>query len=340
MCSSDTISKAPFVLLLLFLLLAGDASAQGATNRSSISGFVFGPNRQPVGQVIVELRGEFSTIGRTRTDGSGRFYFPGLPQGRYTIRVLPLGTPLEEKSEDVEIAGLGARGRPLSDNIQQDVYLRPRRDAGATPFQNAVVYAQEVPKEAEALYKRAEEDLNSQRVQSGIVNLEKAVDTFPTYFLALQRLGIIRLQQERYEEAAGVFVKALAINDRCFDCWYGIAYANYAVRRFPESVGASEKAIALKGDSVEANLLLGMAHRLNKNFPKAEQAMKIAAKNSEGNSADVHWNLALLYGKDMNKFAEAAKELEAFLKLSPDAPNKEDIKKLIKQFKDKAATQS
>jgi tetratricopeptide (TPR) repeat protein len=251
-----------------------------------------------------------------------------------------LGTPLEEKSEDVEIAGLGARGRPLSDNIQQDVYLRPRRDAGATPFQNAVVYAQEVPKEAEALYKRAEEDLNSHRVQSGIVNLEKAVDTFPTYFLALQRLGIIRLQQERYEEAAGVFVKALAINDRCFDCWYGIAYANYAVRRFPESVGASEKAIALKGDSVEANLLLGMAHRLNKNFPKAEQAMKIAAKNSDGNSADVHWNLALLYGKDMNKFAEAAKELEAFLKLSPDAPNKEDIKKLIKQFKDKAATQS
>ena len=223
--------------------------------------------------------------------------------------------------------------------VQRDIYLQTRRDAEATPFVNAVVYAQEVPKEAEALYKNAIQDLQSERVQSGIEGLEKAVATFPEYFMALQRLGIVRLQQQRYDDAEAVFRKALTVNDRCFDCWYGIAYATYTVRKFPQSITASESAIKLKGDSVEANLLLGMAHRLNKDFPKAEAAMKTAAKNADGHNADVHWNLALLYGKDMNKFAEAAKELESFLKLSPDAPNKEEIKKLIKQFKDKSKTQ-
>lgn len=322
--------------LICVLAIAGSVHAQ--QNRSSISGFVFGPDRRPISQVIVELRSEFSTIGRLRTDGSGRFYFPGLAHGRYTIRVLPLGTPLEERSEDVEIAGTGVQGRPMPEMVQKDIYLRPRRSAEATPFVNAVVYAQEVPKEAEDLYKNAIQDLDSQRIQSGIETLEQTVAKYPTYFMALQRLGIVRLQQERYEDAAVVFTKALSVNDRCFDCWYGIAYANYTIRKFLESITASENAVKLKANSVEANLLLGMAHRLNGDFPKAETAMKAAAKNADGNSPEVHWNLALLYGKDMNKFAEAAKELEAFLKLSPDAPNKEDIKKLIKQFKDKAKT--
>jgi len=322
-------------IVICVLAIGGTTLAQ---NRSSISGFVFGPDRRPVSQIIVELRSEFSTIGRVRTDGSGRFYFHGLSQGRFTIRVMPLGTALEERSEEVEIAGIGVRGRPVPENVQKDIYLRARRQAESTPFVNAVVYAQEVPKEAEALYKDAVQDLDSQRVQSGIESLEKAVATFPEYFMALQRLGIVRLQQERYDDAAAIFTKALAVNDRCFDCWYGVGYANFTTRKFPEAITASENAIKLKADSVEANLLLGMAHRLNKDFPKAETAMKAAAKHSDGTSAEVHWNLALLYGKDMNKFAEAAKELEAFLKLFPDAPNKEDIKKLIKQFKDKAKT--
>lgn len=328
-----SLSKATPALLCL-LLLGGSALAQ--QNRSSISGFVFGPDRRPVSQVLVELRSEFTTAGRVRTDGSGRFYFPGLPHGRYTIRVLPLGTGLQEQSEDVEIAGTGMRGQPVTDFVQKDIYLRARRGADAIPFQNAVVYVQEVPKEAEAHYKRAIEDLDSQRVQSGIDSLEKAVAVFPTYFMALQRLGIIRIIQEDFDGAAKVFQRALDVNDRCFDCLYGISYANYTVRKFPEAKTFAERAVSEKPASMEAHLLLGMCLRMTKEFDKAEQSLKAAAKIADGASADVHWNLALLYGKDMNRFADAAKELEVFLKMSPEAPNKEEIKKLIKQFKDKA----
>ena len=51
----------------------------------------------------------------------------------------------------------------------------------------------------------------------------------------------------------------------------------------------------------------------------------------------LHWQLALLYGRDTNRFADAAKELESYLKIFPEAPNKDTIKKLIKQFKDRGA---
>lgn len=326
------------VLSLSFCVLVICGNAWTQTSRSSISGFVFDPQRNPVAQVIVELRSEFSTVGRMRTDGSGRFYFPGLPNGRYTIRVLPLGTAFMEQSEDVELAGLGVRGQSLADNVQKDIYLKSRRGANAVPFQNAVIYAQDVPKEAEALYKSGVDDLESKRVQSGIDSLEKAVAIFPNYFLALQKLGLVRLTQEKYDDAAKFFQRAIDVNARCFDCWYGLSYANYSTRRYPESVDAAQRSVSEKPDSMEANLLLGMSLRMTKSFDKAEQALLRASKISDGSSADVHWNLALLYGKDMNRFADAAKELETYLKIAPDVPNKEDIKKLIKQFRDKAKT--
>lgn len=308
-----------------------------AQNRSSISGFVLGPDQKPVSQVIVELRNEFnSVISRVRTDGSGRYLFSGVAHGRYIIMALPLGTGFIEQSVDVEIAGIGARGQALADNVQKDIHLRIRKSSESTPFRNAVIYAQDVPKEAETLYKNAVADLDRSKPDTGIANLEKAVAIFPTYFAALQRLGIIRLAQNRFNEAAETFAQALAVNDRCFDCWYGLGYANYAIRKFPEAVSASEKAIQLKPDSVEANLVLGMSHRVTKDFVTAEKALKKAAKLAEGTSADVHWQLALLYGKDTNRFEEAAKELELYLKLSPEAPNKKDVEKLIRQFREKA----
>jgi len=80
-----------------------------------------------------------------------------------------------------------------------------------------------------------------------------------------------------------------------------------------------------------------MAYRVDKQYPEAEKSFKQSLKYVDAaNAPDVHWNLALLYSHNMNRYGDAAKELETYLKLSPDAPNKETIKKLIQDFKDKA----
>ena len=51
----------------------------------------------------------------------------------------------------------------------------------------------------------------------------------------------------------------------------------------------------------------------------------------------VNWELALLYGRDMKRYADAAKELKLFLKESPDAKDAAAIKKLIDEYEAKAA---
>jgi len=217
---------------------------------------------------------------------------------------------------------------------QRDIYLKSRKSSSALQSKDAVVYAQDVPKEAEKLFKDGVSDLDGGRAQTGTVSLEKAIEIFPTYFAALERLGAVRLVEGKFEAAAEMYKRALAVYDRTFDSWYGLGYASYSIRKFSEAVSASEKAVALKPGSLEANLLLGMSSCIMKYLPNAEKALKKAVKINDG-SADAHWQLALLYGKDSNRYSEAAKELEKFLELSPDAPNKEDIRKLIKQFKEK-----
>ena len=328
--------NARFALAAAITLCAAFA-VQAQNERSSISGFVFDPDRRPVSQVFVELVNDYGmVVRRMRTDNSGRYYFNGLGHGRYRVKALPFGTGMEENSAEVEIAGVGIGGRQLTDNIQQDIYLRLRKNADSIPFQNAVIYAQDVPREAENLYKSAVSDVDRGKLVTAVTQLEQAIAIFPDYFMALQRLGVIRIAEKKYDSAAELFGRAVAINERSFDSHYGLAYANYALSKTEAALAAADKSVSLKPESVEAHLLLGIIRRQTKDYTNAEVAFKKAAKLSDGESADVHWNLALLYAHNMERYADAAKELEKYLEVAQDIPNKDEVKKVIKSLKEKA----
>ncbi|MEP6703946.1 MAG: carboxypeptidase regulatory-like domain-containing protein, partial [Acidobacteriota bacterium] len=283
----------------LGLLLLINVSAQ---NRSTISGYVFASGRAPVGQVAVELRNDVnSVIGRTRTDGSGRFIFTGVPSGRFAVTVIPLGTNFEGQSRDVEIAGIGARGQLIPDNPQVDFYLKLRRGSESAAS-SEVVFAQEVPEDAMRIYKAAVADLDSQRSEQGIADLKKAIEIFPSYFLALQRLGAEQLKQERYEQAAKSFSKAVSVYQRSFVSWYGLTYANFALKNWQGVVDGAGKALELEKNSVNTLILLGISQRSLQKYDDAERSLLRAKKLDEGKTPDLYWNLALLYAYDLKKY--------------------------------------
>ena len=324
-------------IVLVVLLIIGSA-VQAQTNRSTISGFVFDSDRRPIVQTPVELLNDMnSVLARTRTDGSGRYFFGGLPHGRFTVKVLPFATDLEQQSVDVEISGIGITGRPMSGTVHQDIYLRRRQASASAPTVNAVIYAQDVPQEAQEAYKNALSDLRDKRIGPGIESLEKAISIFPEYFDALQSLGLVLMGQEKYGDAREAFSRAVKINERSFDCWYGIGHSSYLLNDSNAAIQAAEKAVALKPDSVKANLVLGISYRQGKNYEKSETALKQAARLGGGESPEVHWNLALLYAHNLNRYKDAAEQLEMYLKAAKDIPNEDAVRKLIKQFRQKAS---
>jgi tetratricopeptide (TPR) repeat protein len=326
-----------FCATILFVFVFVIAPVNISAQRSSISGFVFGPDRRPIPDTYVELLNEvYSILARVKTDGSGRFNFQGLSPGRFQIRALSMGRDLESRPEDVEISGVGVSGRPVSDHVQRDIFMKPRKNEFAKDQVTGVVFAQDVPAAAETAFKAAIEDLNNERTESGLKSLNNALDLFPTYYLALERLGFVKIKAQDYQGAVDVMKRLVAVNEKSFTGWYGLANSYHSLKMYPESVEAANKAIEMNRGSSEAYYVLGMALRPQGKIPEAEKALLQVETLTNGKDANAHWNLALLYAHDLKRFDKAADHLERFLKASPDAPNKDTIKKLIKQFKDKA----
>jgi tetratricopeptide (TPR) repeat protein len=297
---------------------------------------VFDAQRNPVTLVPVELLNDFnSVIQRTKTDGSGRFIFRAISYGRFTVKVLPLGTNFEEQSQEVEVGGVGVDGRPIADNVQVEFQLKSRRRAGDVMEVKGVVFVQDVPPDARKSYETAVADLDLDRVDVGLKGLEKAVEIFPTYYLALTKLGLIYISQEKYEKAIDVLTKAVAVNERSFTGWYGLSYSAYSLNKPEAAVIAAQRALDLDKNSVNALFIMGLAQRRLKNYESAEILLVQAKKFDKGRTPDINWNLALLYAHNLKRYSDAANELELYLKSSPDAPNKEAVKKLIKQFREK-----
>lgn len=309
--------------------------------RNSINGFVFDTQRNPVPQVPVELLNEVGqALTRTKTDGSGRYFFGNLSSGRFTVRVLPYGTDFEEQSADVEIINIVRQGSSTSDSQQKDFFLRNRRTNKDAKSVTGTVFAQEIPEEAKKAFEQGISDLDNKRIESGMTLLLKAVKIFPDYYLALERLGREYINQQKYDYAQAAFLKTVSVNDRSFNGWYGLSYAAYALKDSKICIAAAQKAIDINSSSVDSYLMLGIGLRQAKSFNDSEKALLTAKKLANGTKPDVNWNLALLYANDMKRFKEAADELEIYLRISTDESKKESVRKLIADFRQKAGQPS
>ncbi len=170
-----------FLFSILFLF-------QDTFGASTISGTVYDRQRNALPEIEVELLNDYYQMAdRTRTDGSGRYQFNGLSNGRYTVRVFAFRYDLEDQSQQVEINTQNVRGGEGSGFFQQDFYLLPKK-GGLAETELGIVFAQEVPQNAKKTYEKAIKDLSDKHPNEGIIGLNEAIKIFPDYYLALYRL--------------------------------------------------------------------------------------------------------------------------------------------------------
>jgi Flp pilus assembly protein TadD len=307
-------------------------------NKNSISGHVFNPSRLPLDNIYVELLNDFySTVGQVKTDGSGRFYFPGLPDGNYKVRVKPYGTDYMEETRDVQLATVSiiAGGGAVSEQV--DFYLKVRADANLGPLgAPGVVFAQNVPKEAQKLYEAGVASLRDKKEKEGFESLKRSLEIFPDYYLALDRLGTEYAVRGFNEAAFVLLTTAVEVNPRSFSSTYGLGMAQYNMKLTDQAIESLKKANDLYGKNVGAQAYLGMAFKRAGKLAEAEKTFKLANELGGGKVANVHWQLAGLYS-DQKRYQEAATELELFLKNQPESRDAEKIKQTIKQLREKAA---
>jgi tetratricopeptide (TPR) repeat protein len=198
---------------------------------------------------------------------------------------------------------------------------------------------QEVPVEAEKLYKKALSDLDAKRQPEGLAGLRAAIQIFPRYYYALERLGseYIKLGTPEAMEAAAILLdSATQVNPRGFKSWYGLAYAHYVLGNVANSSAAIQKALEINATSPDALLLNGVLLRNAKKYGEAEKQLVKARDIAKNTLPRIHKELGLLYGKYMDKYPDAVKELKMYLKSVPEAKDAEELKKLITEYESKS----
>ena len=332
--------KSLFQILFLGVIVcsaAAFANSTGETYGAStlinrIEGMVWDPYRRPVPDIYVELQNEnYSTVSRIRTDSSGRFSFTGIRGGHYNIRVLTTGTNYLEYTEGLDVVNV-VQGS--SDSVYLDVYLKfdkRKLNSGAANITEAI-FVQEVPDEARKLYKKGMKDIN-EKGDKGFAEIDQALQIFPDYYDALNLLGVEYVARKEYQKAAPYLIRSIDINRRSFSSFYALAYAAFQLNHRPEAMDAARAATILQSNSVNAQLLYGTLLRQDGRYEDAEKALLQAKKLSKDTPvAEVHWQLALLYNR-LGRNKEAADELEAYLKIQPDARDKKEIQELIAKLR-------
>lgn len=298
--------------------------------RNSITGFIFTESRVPLSDVYVELLDDFYvTIIRTRTNGSGIYSFRNLPNGRYNIKVLAYTGDYEEQTRSVSLVGVSPIPGNGSVNEQIDFYLKVKKNLNEGPLAApGVIFIQAVPDNAKKLYEGGVENLRNKQENEGFDNLKKALELFPDYYLALDRLGTEYVIRGYYTPAFVLLTKSLEVNPRSFSSSFGLGLALYRLGQFDKATENLKRATEIYNKSAKAYLWLGISLHQNKKLSDAETAMVQANKLSKGESAEVHWQLARIY-KDQKRFRESADELELFLKYNSEAKDTEKIKQMV-----------
>lgn len=314
----------------MIVVLLTFSHVQAQIGVSTINGNVFDDSRSPVKEVWVELLSEFNSIvQRSMTDRSGRYTFTRLPYGIYTVRVNPLGTDLELEEKRIELSNVtGNRRQDMPINERVDFYLSKRRSSGPREV-TGVLFAQEVPQQARTLYESVGVSDTSEAAVSKLVS---AVAIFPKYHDALLRLGSIYIQNQKFAEAENAFATVVEVNPQGFSGWYGLGHSQFYLNN-PASLGSIRKAVSINKKSANAWFILGLAERKSKNYEEALKALLLSKSLDGGKTADINWNLALLYYYNLKKPAEAADELELLLKINKKVDNSEQVKALIKKFR-------
>jgi len=316
------------LVVLLVNALPPSPAASSLLNR--IEGQVYDPNHRPVQNLYVELLNEVdSVIQRTKTDASGRFTFTGVPPGRLTVRVLTFGTNFLEQTQEVVIT----KTRNNNDVDYVDISLRyDKRNRGPeVDLTTGVVFVQDIPPAAKALYVKGVADFDRDQ-DRGVQEVESALDIFPNYFDALNWLGREYVARRNYEKGYPYLLRAIDVNQRNASTYYSLSYAFYQMKKYPAALEAARATTVLAPASVDAQLLYGTILRIDGKYAEAETALKNANSLAKKMNAEVHWQLSLLYNR-LNRNQDTIDELEAFLKLVPDSPDKNKIRDMIAKLR-------
>jgi tetratricopeptide (TPR) repeat protein len=311
--------------------------------RNTIEGRITSSSGRPLGDLRVMLKnGNYSEIASTITDASGHFRFINLSSDNYYVVVEPGATDYQRVQQRISVSPFRAGHGEV---FHLDISMVPSKSStsifGPISASNAVVFHQDVPEEAKKEYEQGIRNLEKGSFDSAVQSLKRAVEFFPDYYDALERLGSEYVTRDDAKSALSLLMHAVEINRDGWRGFYFLGIAQHKTNQHAESVKSLQHAVELNPNSPNANMWLGMVLADNpatrvEAIQSLEKAVKLSKDPLPGQA---YYYLGGLYLKN-NQYKEAADAFEMLLRLSPEIGEKDKIKNMIAQLRQKAKEQN
>lgn len=325
-----------FFSLFVVVRVTAQGIPQGAASTdtglggvNTISGMTVSSNGQRIARrVSVRLRSMTRGDRISTTDENGNFVFRGVPPGDFIV-VIDKEQDFDPFSQNVSV--IQPRGMP-----PQTYYLSIRLELkGRAETKPGVLNAEfvNVPKPALVHYDKAVEQAKKGDHPGAVEELKLAIKEYPSFMLAFNELGVQYLKLNQLENADEAFQSALKITPDAFAALINRGITNFMMKRYGEAVPILRKALAKNDQSAVGHYFLGQALANLGLFEDAEKELLASLEFGKEEMKEAHRILAIIYASRGSK-KQAVAELEAYLKMAPNAPDAEKLKDKIRQLKE------
>ena len=346
MIMNRMITSRTFIPLIIILLLhlshvIGATAQQGNT----IRGKVRDSSGKNVSSIIVELQtGNGLPINQVVTTNEGDFFFTGLMDTSYSIVIS--NANYNAVSERIEFYARPGDNNP-GEMRPVEITLVPK--GGARTPTAGIVFTQPVPQAAREALAIAMRLSKEGKRNEAVAGMRDAIKIYPDYFDAHYALGNELIFMSRLDEAIAEFEEARRVNPKDHRVYQSFGVIMMTQKKYAVAAAAFAEAFRLSPNDPEillrrATALIDYASTMNSPKSKEESAerdrtLDVAQKElaraydlSGRKLATVHLQMARLYEKRGNR-AQAADELEAYLKMVPGEKNAESFREAIKKLR-------
>jgi len=292
----------------------------------SIRGRVVLQDGTPISEAVrISLYVIRGTQSISYTDQQGQFEFRALPPGEYAIEVEADKQRFELARESIQVF----RGMPsvITIALKEKARSRNSKDAGTV----SVLELAQIPPKARLEFERAAKATKAGKKAEAIAHLRRAIEIYPDFLMARNDLGAQLLEMDDLDNAETELRQALNIDPKAFNPNLNLGIVLLKRRNFSQAVNTLGQASAIDSSSPAARLYLGIALVGVENLDRAESELKSAYQMGGHDYSVALFHLGQIY---LNKGQRAAalKSFELYLRETPDAPNSNEARTLIRML--------
>jgi tetratricopeptide (TPR) repeat protein len=319
-----------------------DMTGTGGSN--VITGKIFFPSgRRADGTIQVKLSSYTSADIKVLADSSGSFTFTSIAPGNYTVEV-NAGKEYELARESITVDQelqpprvrgdeVGMASVPTTRRYTVMVTLQPKLSENSK--KPAVINAAlaEVPDDVRGLYEKALTLSENGETAKAIEDLKMAISIYPKFPLALNQLGVEYLKTGDARRAVEPLRSAVKLSPDAFSPKLNLGIALLETRQFSEAETELRQALKISSTPA-AHMYLGLTLVGIQQYDEAQHELETAISTGGENLGQAHRYLGGIYWQKHDN-QRAVEEFEIYLRLTPNAPDAERVRRTIKELRGK-----